>query len=72
MPAELRLHRADDVAFLGCESRRLEFLDQSIFLLKFSALADPLKEKYSVNKKIRVSLLENLNGWLGAGGDNSG
>ena len=41
-------------------------LSRSIFLLRFSALAHPPKEKYSVNKKTRVSLLENLNGWLGA------
>jgi hypothetical protein len=39
---------------------------RSIFLLIFSALAHPPKEKYSVNKKTRVSLLENLYGWLGA------
>jgi hypothetical protein len=41
-----------------------EGVSESIFLLRFSALANPLKEKYSVNKKIRVGLLENLNGWL--------
>jgi len=34
----------------------------SIFLLRFSALANPPKEKDSANKKTRVSLLENLNG----------
>jgi len=29
--------------------------------------ANPPKEKYSVNKKNRVNLLENLYGWLGVG-----
>jgi hypothetical protein len=37
-------------------------LTGSFFLLKFSALADPLKEKNLGNKKIRVNLLENLYG----------
>jgi hypothetical protein len=39
----------------------------SIFLLRFSPLGRPPKEKDSANKKNRASLLENLRGWLGLG-----
>ena len=46
--------------FLDIRFQIAQLLPASIFLLRFSAPAHPPKEKYSVNKKTRVHLLENL------------
>gem|GEM_PF-6903157 len=43
--------------------RRLEAPSQEYFSFKIFSAGSPFKEKYPVNKKTRVRMLENLCGW---------